>query len=469
MIFIWFFIPILFLYYLLPAKATKPLLLISSYLFYAWWDWRFLGLIVFITVVNFYMTAALNKQTIEKRRNLLLLICIITSFSVLGVFKYFNFFIDSFVDLLSYAGFQSKYSYINIILPVGISFYTFQAVSYTIDVWKKDITPETDIIAFAIFIAFFPKLLAGPIERAGNFLPQIKEKKTPMHNTIGEALWLILWGFFLKVLIADNLCIYVDSIYDNYQTISGIDVILCHYAFAFQIFGDFAGYSYIAIGIAKLFGINLSENFRFPYFAKTPSEFWQNWHISLSNWFRDYLYIPLGGNKNSKIITLRNLMITMTVCGLWHGAAWHFVLWGTFHGIVLVLFRIFSTKSTKTIKSNSFRNMVQVFCMFHITCFGWMIFRTPNMKVFFTMIHKLLFDLTNFDTNFDIRTGYWGVNILFYISILVTIQLFQFVKKIPHSMPLQNPLLKPILSVTMVYLLLTLGNWGTKSFIYLLF
>jgi len=465
MVFLWFLLAMLLLYHLSPKGATKYLILAGSYIFYGWWDWRFLGLILATTALNYGIALAIDRRRAGRFRDGLLVFSVIFNLSLLGVFKYFNFFAGSLTDLLGTFGLTLRPIHLRIVLPVGISFYTFQAMSYTIDVFRRELAPEKDFVAFAAFVSFFPQLVAGPIERAGHLLPQVATKSTPTRTDVREGVWLMLWGFFLKVFMADNLSGIVDSMYANVQDLSGVDVILCHYAFAFQIFGDFAGYSYIAIGVARLFGVKLNDNFLFPYFVKTPSAFWRNWHISLSTWLRDYLYIPLGGNRGSRAYVMRNLLLTMVLGGLWHGAAWHFVLWGFFQGAILVLFRLAGGRKATVHEETRVVGLLKIFAMFNLTCVGWMIFRTPNLAVMGSMLKTLV---TQFGA-VSARTHYWALQSAFFISIPLLIQVGQWLRAQPHALPIRNVHVRMFAGVVMVYLLMAVGDWGTKSFIYFQF
>ena len=465
MAFLWFLLAMLLLYYLLPKSATKYLILIGSYVFYGWWDWRFLALILATTGLNYWTALELDRRNPGRVRNGLFVLSVILNLSVLGVFKYFNFFVDSLLELLGTFGFTPGSVHFNMVLPVGISFYTFQAMSYTVDVYRRELSPERNFVIFAAFVSFFPQLVAGPIERAGHLLPQVATRSVPTAADVREGVWLMLWGFFLKIFMADNLSTLVDSMYENVQSLSAIDVIICHYAFAFQILGDFAGYSYIAIGVARLFGVTLNDNFLFPYFVKTPSAFWKNWHISLSSWLRDYLYIPLGGNRGSNAFVIRNLLLTMVLGGLWHGAAWHFVLWGFFQGAILVLFRMTSKKKAGAPGDTRSMGLLKIFGMFNLTCLGWMIFRTPDMATIGTMLKSLT---TRFGVGSP-RTTYWALQSAFFISIPLLIQLSQWVRAQPHALPIRNLYVRRFACVVMVYVLLAFGDWGTKSFIYFQF
>jgi len=465
MTFLWFLLAMLLLYYVLPARATTYLILAGSYVFYGWWDWRFLGLILATTGTNYWIALELDRRKDGKVRDGILVLSVIFNLSLLGVFKYFDFFAGSLSDLLGALGIAARPLYLQIVLPVGISFYTFQAMSYTIDVFRRELPAEKRFVSVAAFISFFPQLVAGPIERAGNLLPQVVRKSFPTRAQVREGLWLILWGFFLKVFMADNLSAIVDAMYHDVPRLSGIDVVLCHYAFAFQILGDFAGYSYIAVGVAWLFGVRLSDNFLFPYFVKTPGAFWRNWHITLSTWLRDYLYIPLGGNRGSRAFVMRNLLLTMVLGGLWHGAAWHFVLWGLFQGVILVVFRMAPVQAGPARCDTWVVGALKVFGMFNITCVGWMLFRTPDLAVLETMMKSVV---TRFGA-VSPRTAYWALQSAFFISIPLMIQLGQWWRDQPRALPIRNVHGRMLVSLLMVYLLLALGDWGTRSFIYFQF
>ena len=334
-------------------KSQNIVLLISSYVFYSFWDWRFLSLILISTLADYFIGKALSKTNAQNHRKQLLYSSILLNLGLLCFFKYYNFFIDSFTTAFSFFGQTISVNSLNIILPVGISFYTFQTLSYTIDVYRKKIEPSNNLINFAAFVSFFPQLVAGPIERAAHLLPQFSIKKQFTFANGRAGLRQILWGLFKKIVIADQCAKYVDVIFNNVDDYSGSTLFLGAVLFSFQIYGDFSGYSDIAIGTARLFGFNLKQNFAFPYFSKNIKVFWSRWHISLTTWFRDYLYIPLGGNRKSKLITLRNIFIVFVVSGFWHGANWTFIIWGIIHAIFFIPY-YFSNKKT-AIKNNKYK------------------------------------------------------------------------------------------------------------------
>ena len=331
------FLPIVFLLYWFVFQRNLKLqnffLLVVSYIFYGWWDWRFLSLIVFSSFVDYFVGVGLKKEENQSKRKLLLLTSILVNLGFLGFFKYYNFFADNFVEAFTLFGKQLNTYSLNIVLPVGISFYTFQTLSYSIDVYKRKLEPTEDVISFFAFVSFFPQLVAGPIERATNLLPQFYKKRKFDYSQAVDGMRQILWGLFKKIVIADNAAKVVNDVFSNYQDLNGSMLLIGGIFFAFQIYGDFSGYSDIAIGTARLFGFNLMKNFAFPYFSRDIAEFWRRWHISLSTWFRDYLYIPLGGSRGGTWMKVRNTFAIFIVSGFWHGANWTFIIWGTLNAI----------------------------------------------------------------------------------------------------------------------------------------
>ncbi|MBI9071799.1 MAG: MBOAT family protein [Melioribacteraceae bacterium] len=335
------FLPIVFILYWSVFKNNLKIqnffIVGVSYLFYGWWDWRFLSLILISTVVDFIVGLKLSTQENRKQRKFLLWISIIVNLGFLGFFKYYNFFLDNFIISFSFFGVSINANNLDIVLPIGISFYTFQTMSYTIDLYYKRLSATKDFIAFSAFVSFFPQLVAGPIERARNFLPQFFKKRTFDYEKAVDGLRQILWGLFKKIVIADNCAIYVDKIFANTSDYSGSTLVVGMFLFAVQIYGDFSGYSDIAIGTARLFGFKLMQNFAFPQFSRDVGEFWRRWHISLSSWFRDYLYVPLGGSKGNILIKARNVFLIFVITGFWHGAKWTFIVWGTLNAIIFSL------------------------------------------------------------------------------------------------------------------------------------
>ena len=417
------FLPIVFvLYWFVFNKKLKYqnlLILISSYVFYGWWDYRFLSLILLSTIVDFFIGLSIPNQDLEKQK-ILLWCSVLFNLSVLGFFKYYNFFVDSWIDLFSSFGYVIKSVWtLNIILPVGISFYTFQTMSYTIDIYKGKLKPTKDFISFASFVSFFPQLVAGPIERASNLLPQIFKKRVFKYEQGVQGLRLILWGMFKKVVIADSIAPLVNDIFGNYQELGGGTLWLGAIYFAFQIYCDFSGYSDIAIGTSKLFGFELMSNFKFPYFSRNIGEFWRRWHISLSTWFRDYLYIPLGGSQKGKWMSIRNIFIIFLVSGFWHGANWNFVFWGLFHSMLFLPSFIFNTNRKYTasiIAENTLlpkpKEIIQIGTTFIVVTIGWVFFRSDTLEDSFIFLYKMIFE---FDINLSRAYG------LLYIILLTTL------------------------------------------------
>ncbi len=325
-------------YLVLEHKWQNRMLLAASYVFYGAWNWRFLSLILISTALDYVCGMRVYRAERPARRKLFLFLSVFGNLSILGFFKYFNFFAEGLTELLNSFGFVVRPYLTDIVLPIGISFYTFQTLSYTIDIYRGKLKPTRNVVDFALFVAFFPQLVAGPIERARNLLPQISSRRTLKADWFYEGCYLIFWGLFQKMVVADNLAKLVDPIFGRLEYTAG-EVLLVMYAFSFQILCDFAGYSNIARGVARLLGFEIMVNFRLPYFATNPQDFWRRWHISLSSWLRDYVYIPLGGGRKNGITTCRNLLVTMLLGGLWHGAAWTFVFWGVYHAILLMAYR----------------------------------------------------------------------------------------------------------------------------------
>ena len=393
------FLPIVFLLYWFVTnknlKAQNVLILASSYIFYGWWDWRFLSLIIFSSFVDYYVGIGLGKTEIPQKRKILLWTSIFVNLGFLGFFKYFNFFSESFAEAFTLFGSHLDATRLNIVLPVGISFYTFQTLSYSIDVYKRKLEPTKDIISFFAFVSFFPQLVAGPIERASNFLPQFYKKRQFEYNKAVDGMRQILWGLFKKIVIADNAAMYANDIFNNYQDYSGSTLLLGAVFFAFQIYGDFSGYSDIAIGTSRLFGFNLMQNFAFPYFSRDIAEFWRRWHISLSTWFRDYLYIPLGGSRGDTWMKVRNIFIIFLVSGFWHGANWTFLAWGFLNALFFL--PLLLTKQNRTITNTvaegkilpNPKEVLQMGFTFFLTTIAWVFFRADSIKIAFLYIQRL--------------------------------------------------------------------------------
>lgn len=383
------FLPVVFiLYWFVTQKNLKLqnlLIVIASFIFYGWWDWRFLSLILFSIITDYSIGLWLKNTEKEFKRKTILWISIVVNLGFLGFFKYYNFFLDNFITAFSFFGKEIKVNSLNIILPVGISFYTFQTLSYTIDVYKRRLEPTKDFIAFAAFVSFFPQLVAGPIERATNLLSQFYKKRNFDYSKAVDGMRQILWGLFKKIVIADNCAEYANIIFNNSADYSGSTLLLGAIFFTFQIYGDFSGYSDIAIGTARLFGFNLMRNFAFPYFSRDIAEFWRRWHISLSTWFRDYLYIPLGGSKGGIWMKIRNIFIIFIVSGFWHGANWTFIAWGALNAIYfLPLMLTNNNRNHLEIVAQgrylpNLKEVVQIGTTFMLTVFAWIFFRAENI------------------------------------------------------------------------------------------
>ena len=416
------FLPVVFiLYWFVTNKSLKIqnlLLLASSYIFYGWWDYRFLSLIFASTLVDFFIGKALEEQQSKKLRKVLLWMSLSFNLGLLAIFKYFSFFIESWVDAWQMLGISMDKVTLNIVLPVGISFYTFQTLSYTIDVYRKQLVPTHSFSQFAAYVAFFPQLVAGPIERASNLLPQFSIPRTFNAKFAMSGVYLIIWGLFKKVVIADNCAFFVNQIFADSKLFSSGELWLGAILFGFQIYGDFSGYSDIAIGTARLFGFKLKTNFSFPYFSRDIAEFWRRWHISLSAWFRDYLYIPLGGSRGGAWMKIRNIFIIFLVSGFWHGANWTFIFWGAVHA-VLFLPLLVRNKNRKHIAIRGFKKRY-VFSMcftFILVTIAWVFFRAPTLSVALDYILEM-FKFNNVSIPLFIRTS---KNLLFTCIITFSI------------------------------------------------
>ena len=404
------FLPIVFILYWFATnnnlKLQNFLIVAASYLFYGWWDWRFLSLILFSTLIDYSIGIRLSKQDNISKRKILLWISILMNLGFLGFFKYYNFFLDNFVTAFSFFGSSINPQGLNIILPVGISFYTFQTLSYTIDVYKRKLEFTKDFIAFSAFVSFFPQLVAGPIERASNLLPQFYRKRDFDYSKAVDGMRQILWGLFKKIVIADNCAQYANEIFNNSGDFSGSTLVLGAVFFTFQIYGDFSGYSDIAIGTSRLFGFNLKQNFAFPYFSRDIAEFWRRWHISLSTWFRDYLYIPLGGSRGGIWMKVRNTFAIFIVSGFWHGANWTFIVWGALNALYFLPSLLLNKNraNTDTVAQDkylpSFKEFYQMSITFSLTVLAWVFFRAENIGHAFnylsTIFSNSLFTIPHF-------------------------------------------------------------------------
>jgi alginate O-acetyltransferase complex protein AlgI len=397
-----FFCIVIPLYFFIPYRWRWVWLLVMSYLFYGYAFPQYMILMAIVTVLNYYAALDIDRQQDERRRKAVLIGRIALDLAILFFFKYFNFFTDTVASIFSLFGQTYPLPHVNVILPIGISFHTFQAMGYIIDVYRRRIKPEQHLGIFSTFIIFFPQLVAGPIERAKEMLPQFHQ-----HFDFDEARAIdgfrqILWGFFKKVVIADRLAIYVNNVYDHPQEHSGLVLILATVFFAFQIYCDFSGYSDIALGTARVMGFRLMVNFRQPYLAQSVREFWRRWHISLSTWFRDYLYIPLGGSRISLARTMLNLMIVFVVSGLWHGANWTFVVWGALHGLYAITETWFETRNIRVFPANAGSKVIKMLLTFSVVSFAWIFFRANNFTDAGHIIsHLFIFNSENLAAPFE--------------------------------------------------------------------
>ena len=463
-----FFAVVYTLYRLLPHRPQNWLLLASSYWFYAAWDWRFLGLLIASTVVDYSVALYLDRLHGEGERRRLLWISIAFNLGVLGFFKYYNFFADNLQLVLQAGGLDISMPTLRVVLPIGISFYTFMTLSYVIDVYRREIPATRSLLDFAVFVAFFPHLVAGPILRASALIPQIHLPRRITHAQMTEGAWLVGWGLVKKVFVADNLAPVVDAVFTNASP-SAVDVLVGTYAFAFQIYGDFSGYTDIARGISKWMGIELNLNFLFPYFVRSPQAFWRHWHISLSTWLRDYLYIPLGGNRGPRWLTYRNLMITMVLGGLWHGAAWPFVLWGAYQGALLVVYRwagerFGHTRWMASLDRPAWR-IAGWALMFHLTCYGWLIFRADSIGGIARMTSALAtgWGLTS------TTAGLHALQLLFFAGPLVVLHAWEAYRRDPLAVPTLPVVLRYAVFVALGYLTVLFGEFAGAQFIYFQF
>jgi alginate O-acetyltransferase complex protein AlgI len=424
--FVYFFVIFFVLYWFLfkrNLKAQNILILVASYVFYGWWDLRFLSLIGLSTVIDYLVGLQIARSSIKKNRILLLWISIIFNIGILGFFKYFNFFAENFALLLESIGFKAHEATLNIILPVGISFYTFQTLSYSIDIYHGKIKPNSDFISFAAFVSFFPQLVAGPIERASHLLPQFYKKRKFSYQLAVDGSKQILWGLFKKVVIADKCGELANLIFDNSADLNGSSLILGTIFFSFQIYGDFSGYSDIAIGISRLLGFDLMQNFAFPYFSRDVAEFWRRWHISLSTWFRDYLYIPLGGSKGGTATKVRNTFAIFLVSGFWHGANWTFIFWGLLNALYFLPLLLTNSNrvNSEIVSASGFfptlADFFRIIGTFILTAFAWIFFRAENLTHACEYVAGIFSGTFSIDPYFT--TTHWG-------NILITLTLITF-------------------------------------------
>ena len=474
------FLPAVFFFYW-SFFSSKPLhqnilIIIASYVFYGWWDWRFLILILASTIVDFFVGQQIFKfQGQQKKSRYWLWASIAFNVGLLGFFKYYNFFVDSFIDMFLRMGYEMKSTWtLNIILPVGISFYTFQTMSYSFDIYYKRLTPTKNFTAFVAFVAFFPQLVAGPIERASNLLGQILKKRVFSYEQAASGLKLILWGFFKKLVIADSLAPIVDDIFANYADQPASSLILGVCLFSFQVYGDFSGYADIAIGTAKLFGVELMSNFKFPTFSRNVAEYWQRWHISLSTWFRHYLYIPMGGSRVSKLKSVRNICVIFLVSGFWHGANWTFIFWGGLHALFYI--PVFLMGRNRIYADNvigqntilpSIKEILLVLWTFTLVTFSRVFFRSRSLADSFSYINQIVTDFSY--ENYVHPMGYRMID--FYILLLVFVVYEYIIRKNERNpFPFKSRYVRFFAySMVVLSILLFYDDGVNRSFIYFQF
>ena len=467
----WVFFAVFFSLYVRFGKTGQNrLLLVASYIFYGSWDWRFLGLLIFTTIVDWFVALRISAAPDRVAAKRWLSLSITANLAVLGFFKYYDFFASSLVDLAARAGIALHPQFLHVILPVGISFYTFQSMSYTIDVFRGRVAATPSLFTFGVYTAFFPQLVAGPIERGWHMLPQVRSPRRITREGLEEGLYLVSWGMFKKVFVADNLSEIVQQIYGAPGPHDALSTLVAVYAFAFQIYCDFSGYTDIARGIARAMGFDLLLNFNLPYLAVNPSDFWRRWHMSLSTWLRDYLYVPLGGNRKGTARTYVNLMITMLLGGLWHGAAWTFVGWGAYHGALLCLHRalgpLFATlPAARSRVAAGASRVIRTFLMFHLVTLGWIFFRARSVD----QVREILASLGGPWAWTD-RGIYDLKRLILFVAFLVIVELVQAARKdllVLHR--IRAPWARATFYLYLACSIWFLGNLGGQEFIYFQF
>ena len=471
------FLPIVFILYWFVFNKNlfrqNLLILLASYFFYGWWSWKFLILLALSTLLDYFYgfgVASINK----KKSKIFLWLSIINNLGILGIFKYYDFFITQFQNGFNLIGIHIHPTLLQIALPVGISFYTFHGMSYVFDIYRGVRKPVTNFIEYAVFVCFFPLLVAGPIERANHLLPQVQTKRIFSYSQAVEGCRLILWGMFKKIVIADSLAIVVDDIFDNYQSFNAFSLILGAIGFSFQIYGDFSGYTDIAIGSAKLFGFELLSNFKFPYFSRDIAEFWRRWHVSLSSWFRDYLYIPLGGSKLGKLVAVKNTFIIFLVSGFWHGANWNFIVWGGIHacGFMPILLMNKNRRHIVDVvavdrKLPNLKELSQMIYTFGFVTFAWIFFRIHNLRTAGYFIKQILF--SSFQNPFQYLHKPQGLRVLFYGIPLIIIDWWLRRDERNLSFFSNKIILYIIFICTIIYLFNSIIEKENSSFIYFQF
>ncbi len=466
LLFLIFFPTVVFIYFVLPHRFRWIFLLIASYYFYMNWQPVYALLISFSILTTWFCGFLLDKTTDIIKRKIYLIVSLIINFGILFLFKYFNFINNSVFSVLEYFNLRWEIPNLDILLPVGISFYTFQAVGYTIDVYRNEIKAEKHIGIYALFVTFFPQLVAGPIERSENLLPQFREIKKLTISNLSAGFKMVLWGFFLKIVLADTLGLYVDAVFNNVDKHNGSSHALASFLFAFQIYGDFAGYSLIAIGVAKMMSFRLMTNFKRPYFALSITTFWSRWHISLSSWFKDYLYIPLGGNRKSKARNYSNLFLTFFVSGIWHGANFTFVIWGALHGFFIVIEKALGFERKEIKNKLSFKLLLNIVTTFLIVDFAWIFFRANSLSEAVIIITKIF---TNFNSPLFIKYEVFFAAIICLFILLFKEITDEFFPDKFEFLNNKNISVRIISMALLICLILILGVFDSGQFIYFQF
>ena len=463
-----FFLLTFSLYFLLRNNLRRQniLLLLASYIFYGYWDWRFLSLILSSTILDYLCGIKIyNTQEYNIKKRFLIL-SVVVNLTILGCFKYFNFFMESTRWLLQRIGLPAPHYFLKVALPIGISFYTFQTMSYTIDIYRGKMAPTKDFLNFALFVSFFPQLVAGPIERARHLLPQILQPRKITPQFLKEGVYLITWGLYKKVVVADNLALIVEKVFSGKTFFYGSEVLISLYSFALQVYGDFSGYSDIARGLGRLMGFDIMLNFNLPYFSRNVRELWRRWHISLSTWLRDYLYISLGGNRKGRIITCRNLMITMLLGGLWHGAGWNFVIWGFYWGMLLIIHRLFLylNEIKGKLLFPRIPKFIGMVVTFHLICYGCLMFRSNSLD-------QIIFLSSSLFSNFHLTSLsiYWMSQIFIFSWLLILVEVIQYKRGDLDLILHISPWWQGLFYLTLSFMILLFGVAGGKEFVYFQF
>jgi len=476
--YLWFFPTVVIIYYSLPSHKRWVLLLLASYFFYMSWKVEYIFLIIFSTLVDYFLALKIHQAKNSTQRKFFLVFSLVSNLGLLAAFKYANFISENINQFLTFTNTDKHLPYLDILLPVGISFYTFQTLSYTIDVYRGKIPPENNIGRFALYVTYFPQLVAGPIERAKSFIPELKKKVTFNYVNVVSGLRRILWGLFKKVVVADRVSAIVNHVYATSDDQNGLTLLLATYLFAFQIYCDFSGYSDIAIGSSRILGINLMENFKAPYFSKSISEFWSRWHISLSSWFKDYVYISLGGNRVKVSRMIVNILIVFLVSGFWHGANWTFIAWGLIHGLLLISEYFLKLDSRGDLNFTPSQKLIRIIVSFNLVTLAWIFFRADSINHAFSMFNNILtLDNWNFDiNNFSLAIGgiplvTWPKLILSFafIVIMLLIEYGIYFNNFRKAFFALNSIIRWGTYYAVIICIILFGNHGNVEFIYFQF